>query len=59
MCEAFINDGTDGQAKSLFNSLNLQPELGLYHLVSMSGSHSTHVTPPRLPGVKMPEAGHD
>lgn len=101
--EAFINDGTEEQAKTLAASLNPQPlntmtdkvklsknpaemeigksflhctedtslpqslpfhprlseKLGLYRLVSMPGSHSTHVTAPQLLGEKIMEAGRD
>ncbi|ULR44849.1 alpha/beta hydrolase [Rhizobium sp. K102] len=101
--ETFINDGTEEQARSLFNSLNAQPfntmndrirlsknpaelmigksflhctedtslpqslpfhprlseKLGLYRLISMPGSHSTHVTAPALLGEKIMEAGRD
>jgi len=37
----------------------LSEKLGLYRLVTMSGSHSTHVTAPELLGQKIMEAGRD
>lgn len=37
----------------------LSEKLGLYRLVSMPGSHSTHVTAPELLGLKIMEAGRD
>ncbi len=101
--EAFINDGSEEQARSLAGSLNPQPfntmndkirlsrnpaefgigksflycnddtslpqsrafhpwmseKLGLFRLVSMPGSHSTHVTAPMHLGEKIMEAGRD